>query len=48
MSLLFDFLDRQKIKPMIAGRIPLIEAARAHALLERGEGAGKLVLICNA
>ena len=48
LALLFDLLVQQKIKPVIAGRIPLIEAAHAHELLEKGGVAGKLVLICNA
>jgi len=36
-----------KIKPVVAERIPLLEAARAHALLERGGHAGKVVLIAG-
>lgn len=33
-----------RLKPVVAERIPLAEAARAHALLERGRYAGKVVL----
>jgi NADPH:quinone reductase-like Zn-dependent oxidoreductase len=41
---LLDLLAAGKLKPVVAGRIPLLEAARAHELLERG-GYGKVVLI---
>ena len=37
-----------QIKPVVAERILLAEAARAHELLERGEYAGKVVLITSA
>ena len=36
------------ITPVVADRIPLTEAARAHQLLERGGHAGKVVLTTNA
>jgi NADPH2:quinone reductase len=42
---LLDLLVAGKIKPLIAARIPLAEAARAHELLERGGYAGKVVLV---
>jgi len=42
---LFDSLAEDKIKPVVAERIPLVEAARAHELLERGGYAGKVVLV---
>ncbi|MGD9147987.1 MAG: medium chain dehydrogenase/reductase family protein [Anaerolineae bacterium] len=42
---LLDLLAAGKLKPVVAGRIPLLEAARAHELLERGGYAGKVVLI---
>jgi len=32
-----------EIKPVVAERIPMLEAARAHELLERGGHAGKVV-----
>ena len=44
---LLDLLAKGSIKPLVAGRIPLGEAARAHDLLERGEYAGKVVLIAG-
>jgi NADPH:quinone reductase-like Zn-dependent oxidoreductase len=45
---LLDLLAAGKIKPVVAERIPLVEAARAHELLERGGYAGKVVLVASA
>jgi NADPH2:quinone reductase len=45
---LLDLLAAGKIKPVVAERIPLTEAARAHELLERGRYAGKVVLGTDA
>ncbi len=42
---LFGLLGQGKIKPIIAGQIPLVEAVRAHELLEKGGINGKLVLV---
>ncbi|PVE23757.1 alcohol dehydrogenase [Microvirga sp. KLBC 81] len=47
LSALLDLLRDGKIRPMIAGRIPLSEARRAHELLGQGSVKGKLVLVCN-
>jgi NADPH:quinone reductase-like Zn-dependent oxidoreductase len=44
---LLDLLQRRKINPMIARRIPLAEARRAHELLGQGGVIGKIVLLCN-
>ena len=44
---LFDLLRQQKIKPLIAQRLPLIEARHAQELLERGGVTGKIVLVPN-
>ncbi|UCH36709.1 MAG: zinc-binding dehydrogenase [Armatimonadota bacterium] len=44
---LLDSAATGKIKPVIAERIPLLEAYRAHELLERGGHAGKVVLVAN-
>ncbi|HUF80973.1 MAG TPA: zinc-dependent alcohol dehydrogenase family protein [Burkholderiales bacterium] len=41
---LLDLFVRGVIRPVIQERIPLAEAARAHALLESGKVLGKLVL----
>lgn len=47
LGMLLNLLEQRKIKPVIAERIPLIEAARAHELLGRAAISGKIVLICN-
>ncbi len=44
---LLDLLATGHLKPLVAARIPLAEAARAHELLERGGYAGKVVLVPN-
>ncbi len=44
---LFDLLKQQKIKPLIARRLPLVEARQAQELLGKGGVAGKIVLVCN-
>ena len=44
---LLDFAATGKLTPVIAERIPLVEAARAHELLERGGLAGKVVLVAD-
>ncbi len=48
LTKLLDSLATGRIKPVVAERIPLAEAARAHELLERGGYAGKMVLVANA
>jgi NADPH:quinone reductase-like Zn-dependent oxidoreductase len=47
LTRLFDLLGQQKIRPVIAGRFPLREAARANELLEKAQLSGKLVLLCQ-
>src|SRR5499426_2002026 len=42
---LFDLLQQQRIKPLIARRFPLSEARRAHELLGKGGVIGKIVLV---
>ena len=42
---LLDLLAAGKLRPIVATRIPLADAARAHQLLERGGHAGKVVLV---
>jgi NADPH:quinone reductase-like Zn-dependent oxidoreductase len=42
---LLDLLASGQVKPLVADRVPMIEAARAHEILERGGHAGKVVLI---
>jgi NADPH:quinone reductase len=47
LEILLNLLKHEKIKPIIAARIPLNEAARAHELLGTGSVTGKIVLICD-
>jgi NADPH:quinone reductase-like Zn-dependent oxidoreductase len=47
LAAIFDLWAKGQIKPVVAERIPLAEAARAHELLEKGSLMGKIVLICN-
>ena len=47
LILLFDMLKQGKIKPLIAAKIPLTQAAQAHELLASGSVKGKIVLVCN-
>ena len=44
---LFDLLQQQKIKPLIAQRFPLAEARQAHELLGKGGVTGKIVLVLD-
>jgi NADPH:quinone reductase-like Zn-dependent oxidoreductase len=44
---LFDLLQQQKIKPLIAHRFPLAQARHAHELLGKGGVTGKIVLVPN-
>nr|WP_299431389.1 zinc-binding dehydrogenase [uncultured Meiothermus sp.] len=41
---LFELLGAGRIKPIIAARFPLLEAAQANALLESGQVIGNIVL----
>ncbi|WP_243285914.1 medium chain dehydrogenase/reductase family protein [Geothrix terrae] len=43
---LLDLLQQQKIRPLVAQRLPLSGAREAQELLERGGVIGKIVLIC--
>jgi NADPH:quinone reductase-like Zn-dependent oxidoreductase len=44
---LLDLLKRQKIKPLIAQRFPLVEARHAQELLGKGGVTGRIVLVRN-
>jgi NADPH2:quinone reductase len=44
---LFDLLQQQEIKPLIAQRFPRVEARQAHELLGKGGVTGKIVLVLN-
>jgi len=45
---LLESLAAGRVKPVVAERVPLAEASRAHELLERGGHAGKVVLVTSA
>ena len=47
LIVLLDLLQQQKIKPLIAQRLPLAEARQAHELLGQGGVTGKIVLVCT-
>ncbi|HEV2730173.1 MAG TPA: medium chain dehydrogenase/reductase family protein [Terriglobales bacterium] len=47
LIVLFDLLQQQRIKPLIAQRFPLVKAREAHELLGRGGVIGKIVLVPN-
>jgi NADPH2:quinone reductase len=47
LTLLLNLLEQKKIKPIVAARMPLNQAAQAHELLASGSVQGKIVLICN-
>ena len=42
---LFQLLQTGQIKPVIAQRFPIVEAAQANALLESGQAVGNIVLL---
>jgi NADPH:quinone reductase len=47
LTVLLELLKQKKIRPLIAQRLPLAEARRAHELLGQGGVTGKIVLIAN-
>jgi NADPH:quinone reductase len=47
LTTLLDLLHQKKVKPLIAQRLPLVEARHAHELLEKGGVRGKIVLVSN-
>jgi NADPH:quinone reductase-like Zn-dependent oxidoreductase len=48
LAKLLDMLAAGEINPIVSDRIPLAEAARAHELLERGQYAGRIVLVTDS
>jgi NADPH2:quinone reductase len=48
LTALFDLLEQKRIKPLIAQRLPLLEARRTHELLGKGGVIGKIVLVPDA
>ncbi|HVP20773.1 MAG TPA: medium chain dehydrogenase/reductase family protein [Anaerolineaceae bacterium] len=45
LPLLFKMLSEGQIKPVIAEKLPFLETARGHALLENGKVSGNIVLL---
>jgi NADPH:quinone reductase-like Zn-dependent oxidoreductase len=45
LSLLFGLLAERKIRPIIANKFPILEAAKANELLESGKAIGNIVLL---
>jgi NADPH:quinone reductase-like Zn-dependent oxidoreductase len=45
MAVLLEMLAAGSIKPLVAERIPLVEAVHAYEFIERGSYAGKVVLV---
>jgi NADPH:quinone reductase-like Zn-dependent oxidoreductase len=47
LSRLLTLLQEKSIRPVIAERLPLCEAGRAHEMLEQAAVTGKIVLMCQ-
>jgi NADPH:quinone reductase-like Zn-dependent oxidoreductase len=47
LSQLLKLLQEKSIRPVVAERLPLREASRAHELLEHSSVSGKIVLMCQ-
>jgi NADPH2:quinone reductase len=47
LTSLFALLQAGKIQPVIAARMPLTDAKRAHEMLAGGSVTGKIVLLCG-
>ncbi len=47
LSRLLGMLQEKSIRPVVAERLPLRDAPRAHELLERASVSGKIVLLCQ-
>ena len=47
LTALFDLLLQGKIRPVIASRLPLREAAQANEMIEHAKFSGKIVLLCQ-
>ena len=48
MAVLMQLLAEKKIRPVVADRLPLRDAAKAHQLLESAAVTGKIVLLPQA
>ena len=47
LPLLFHMLEEGRIKPVIAAKLPLLEARKANEMLENGQVTGNLVLLAS-
>jgi NADPH:quinone reductase-like Zn-dependent oxidoreductase len=47
LSRLLGMLEEKSISPVVAERLPLRRASRAHELLEHASVSGKIVLMCQ-
>jgi NADPH2:quinone reductase len=45
LTILFNLLLARAIQPVIAGKFRLPDASRANEMLEKGQAAGKLILL---
>ncbi|PJI42345.1 zinc-dependent alcohol dehydrogenase family protein [Ferrovibrio sp.] len=45
MGEVIDMLDKGAIRPVVSVKLPLVEAAEAHRIIERGESLGKILLV---
>jgi len=48
LAKLLDMLAAGEINPVVSERVPLVESARAHELLENGEYTGRVVLVTDS
>jgi NADPH:quinone reductase-like Zn-dependent oxidoreductase len=47
LPVLFNLFDEGKIRPIIAKKFPILEAAQANELLESGQVIGNIVLLAS-
>ena len=47
LPVLFNLLEEGRIKPIIAKRYPILDAAQANELLESGQVSGNIVLLAS-
>jgi len=47
LAALLDLLRERKVEPIVAQRLPIAEARRAHEVLGKGGVAGKIVLVAG-
>jgi NADPH:quinone reductase-like Zn-dependent oxidoreductase len=42
----WPLFSRARLRPLIHARFPLVEASRAHELMESNQHIGKIILLC--